>query len=326
MDTIDRENTLKEIEDLSKYIIDTDNSLMAKQLSKALESLIKKNYFFGLQNQKVEIIFYQLNWIALDLLKREEVLDLFSGHLQVGLDLNFEQFNFWSKLKAYLVSLMDYKDRDNIKLEIMQILNKSQAKLIKPTVNNQPILNTVEEWIKKYISYIGLGAADIFKINQFFTESKEYNSLANIEKIKVKNFFEFYERLKKSSFTIEGIEESFPVDEPDFKGWVMNGQPVRTELEQDVKNISEIVRNILGNKKTIKSGSNQGNLVINLKPGGIETNQINPQIEQKKISEQPTPQPPRNTRIDELKDMAGRYPEGSLERRMIEQEIKKLNN
>lgn len=230
----------------------------------------------------------RLKWVAMNIFNREEVFDLFSSHLQEAFSMG-EYLDLSDKFRSFLLGVTLHEERDEIKSNIKNILNRSQAQLTsKKLASGQS--PTVENWLKLYISSLGIGIVDKLKLNQFYLNDLNFRNLSDPEKEKVKKFFAFYEKLKLSSLTVEGIEEPVPVATPDFEGWIHDGIVERTNYLRDKNDRL----------------NNQAQAPVEASPS---IGNINPQA----------------SRIEELKILLQQYPEGSLERKAISEEIDKMN-
>jgi hypothetical protein len=330
---------------------------------------------------------FQLKFIALPLLHKQEVLSLLENNLQIGLDI--PEYELPEKIRSFLVNNTEPQERDGIKKEILSIFQRSQA-----TLSDGLLLNgsrpTLENWIKKYISAVGLNDVDAVKFNQFFVADKDYRILDDQKKIQVRNFFEYYERLKFSSLTARGLEETIPVANERFKGYIKNGELVQNAevLGPEVEKLQNIVAEILNredvadvldelNAPLAVQASSVDNKHVDLpivatsvepaiiKPVSVITAAIKPEPlvvpksafagsygEAKPVVPQAEGKKPanygevrsssalsygetrplksvnnneaKNKEIAQLTALATNYPEGSLERRVIEDEIRKV--
>jgi len=187
-----------------------------------------KNYYLYVEYKKIII---RLKWQILPMLTDDEVMDLFRNHFSQIYKM--PDYDFGQKLKAFLLGFIVFQDRDNFKKDLRQALLNNQEKLTgkKIIINNQEKIPTVGNWILEYNSNLGSGEVDNIKRIRYFTNSKNIKNLDEKEKARVKTLLDLYERLKLSSFTLEGLEEDIPVDEPGHIGIIRNGvfEPFREE-------------------------------------------------------------------------------------------------
>jgi len=301
------EQLYQEIKQEVKKIITFDEFNAANELIGVIEKLVKnKNYAENnveLYNEYRKLLI-QLKWIALPLLKQGEILGLFGGHFQRVFSM--EYFDLQDKFKQALLGIIMHEDRDKFKSKVKHILDRNKAKITTKRFSNNK-LPTVENWIKNYTSEVGTGIIEALKLHQYFTQNKEFNNLSRDEKEKLKNFFEFYERLKLSSLTAAGIEETIPVNTPEFKGQIRDGRIEKEDKRLDVKTkrITELA------KQAIKGIEDFDEMAEHYKTGSLERKAI----EEEKQTEK---------KIKDLRELADSFAEGSLERKAVEEEIGRL--
>jgi len=276
---------LEQIKNRAQDMMIYDEVHEASKLITSLEQVFNqakdfkdKNYYLYVEYKKIII---RLKWQILPMLTDDEVMDLFRNHFSQIYKM--PDYDFGQKLKAFLLGFIVFQDRDNFKKDLRQALLNNQEKLTgkKIIINNQEKIPTVGNWILEYNSNLGSGEVDNIKRIRYFTNSKNIKNLDEKEKARVKTLLDLYERLKLSSFTLEGLEEDIPVDEPGHIGIIRNGvfEPFREENidYQPVKVQAATV---------VKSG--------------------------------------QENNLEELKQLASKYPAGSFERKAVEEEIDKL--
>lgn len=262
--------------------------------------------------KKYEAFIVQLRWITLPILKKSEVLDLFSHYFKEIFKI--EDFNLEEKFRSFLLGVITHEERDLIKAEIKSALNKVHSPItFKQLSGNLP--PTIENWLKIYTSNLGLDIVDGIKLRQFYIDNKDFNTLSEEEKSRIRILYNFYEKLKFSSLSVAGVEENIPVVTPEFKGYIRKGKLEKdTPMDKRTEEIFKIVSNIIDvfDKKSIKQNYSEDSKqsVHKYQDGSIEERAIKEEIE-------------RENKIDELAGMAGRFPVGSLERKAIEEELKK---
>jgi len=271
------------------------NDLVAKKGYKENRKNLYSDY------QKLII---KLKWVSLPLLNKKEIIMLFNDHFQAIFEMNY--FDLKEKFKNVLLGIIIHTDRDVYKSDIKHVLEKNQALITSKKLANN-LAPTVENWIKSYTRELGTGMVETLKLDQYFLQNQDFRNLSNEEKEKIKSFFEFYEKLKRSSLTAAGIEETIPVNVEEFKGQIRDGRLEKesTRLDPRLKNLSELVNQIL------ESAENEARYG-EYKEGSIEKKALEEEVSREK-------------EIEDLQYMANKYIEGSLERRAIEEEIEKMN-
>ncbi|MCD4694129.1 hypothetical protein K8R62_02100 [bacterium] len=300
----EEEQKIEKIEKEVESIIDFNEYDRAHILSKNIEGYIEEDGFkakFPDLYKKYRKIKTRLEWVCLFMFNEKKVLSFFDGHFQYGLDLlDYDFFSLWEKLRPFLLSRFPLlEERDNFKTRLIDILNQNKAYLTskKLSNNNGP---SVKNWIKIYTGKIGLKSADSLEFRNFFTSNNDYKKLNEKEKVRVEKFFKFYERLKKSSFNADGIEDNIPIDTDNFKGAINDGEIIKyNRLDAKAEKILKVVMEDRGD----------------IEQNGVEEEKNNENIDGIK-----------NKDLDQLFEMREHYPHGSLERRAIDEEIKKLES
>ncbi|MFA6551102.1 MAG: hypothetical protein WCV41_01025 [Patescibacteria group bacterium] len=332
-------NIAQETEDIILY----DEIKEAHELYHQLGDFIEQN---GYKENDPELykkylrLIAKLKWVALPIFNPEKVLGMFESHFADLPDLT--NFNLWQKLKSVLLSVAFIEDRDELKNKIKNILNKQQAYLTGGRIK-QNITPTVENWIKDYVSAVGNTPADTAKQNQYFINSEAIKNLSAEEKERVRNFFQFYEKLKWSSADIQGIEETIPVIADDFKGFIKDGVMVKIDperrkrsqlfqkiaqevLSQTYKEKSNIKEQILrDNGQNVTSALKVNSEVQSYQESLSEDQKMN-NLQNNIAKQSDIVLPAENNELMQLKALATKYPVGSLERRAVEEEIRKITN
>lgn len=276
------------LEDLKKYSLTESFSTLDKKLQDSLFVLVAK-----------------LQWLCLPMLRAKDVLFLFENYLDLALLI--EDFDLWKKFKIFLFSFELHKDRDGFKQEVKRVLEKNNRIItsLKLEGDRNP---TVENWLKKYISFVGLVKTDSIKMQQFLNGDKDIKRLNSNEKIAIEKLLQFYEKLKISSLTVAGVEETIPISTDQFKGYIRNGKIEREAyLTPEQKRILNII-----------SGQDQNSQFFELESEKDKYEQDS--LERKTIDENLD----KKGKLDELRKIADSYKPGSLPRKAVEEEIRKL--
>lgn len=301
------EERLKKIENKVSDIVKFDEAKEAFDFYRELKNwLNKKN--FQKSNLKIyreyEKELIKLQWVALPFFNQDDVKELFNNHFQRIFEM--EYFDLWGKFKKFLLTIILHEDRDKFKAEIKKILERNKGVITSKRLKNgkNP---TVENWLREYISKNGIGIVESIDFQKFFIDSENIKNLDQKDKDKLRMFLEFYERLKLSSLSAAGVEETIPVDTPEFQGQIRDGR-----LEKEV-------RLDPGLEKIFNAGEKDS---LKIEKKEISQPPTNKQVDS--ISSTKKTNPNRLPRTDELQQMAEKYPPGSLERKAIEEEMKRI--
>jgi len=272
---------------LSEYSDFTKSGAIYFSLDKSL-SLIKES-----ENPELYKEFKnfraKFGFLALSILPEKNILDLFTNNLRGAFTI--PNYNLWENLKKYLIGIPDYDSRDRIKLEIKNILLKNKTKVTKSNLilNQKEVTGTIENWLADYHINVGTGVVDRLAFEQYFINSPNIKELSPDESSRLKSLFQFYERLKLSSKSPQGFEEDVLID--------VNGE-LKLWHEGRLEDFDPAVKKIIDEME--KAGY--------LKDAEIASTNI------------------RNNKsnIEDLKQMLNKYPAGSLERKVIEEELEKM--
>lgn len=249
-----------------------------RELEKAIgemKNLKEGNYDLYVEYKK---IIYKLKWLGLPIMKEEEVIDMFQHHFtQI---FKIDGYDIWSKLRIILLGIVVFEDRDEFKKKLRQALINSQEKITskKLIINKQEVPPTVANWISDYNKSLGTGEINDLARAQYLVNGKNIINLNKEEKEKIKILFDLYEKLKLSSFTLEGLEEDISVDRDNLMGTIRAGvfEPYReTEKEKQIWDIIE------GKKIKIEEKSNVTELrqlASQYKIGSLERRAIEEEI------------------------------------------------
>ena len=267
--------------DVAKKIYDNLNKVLTKEEERKNPELFKKY-----QHLKAKYGF-----VCLATLSEKQILDLLESHLAVMLEI--PEYNLWENLKKYLVVFYDYKERDRIKNEIKNILIKNKARITKTNLllDNRETAGTLDNWLRDYHIYLGLGPADRLKFTEYFVSSLNIKRATTEEKERIKFLFNFYEKLKLSSNSPQGFEEKVLMKiNGKLQIWkdgrLENLDPVAVKAVEDLEARGFFKEEIKAENKIVGVGN---------------TNDI-----------------------EELKQLAANYPADSFERKAVEEEINRV--
>lgn len=350
---------IKEAIDRATEIVLAENDQKkAFELANLIEQKIRESNV-DLANPSDLLDYYQLqiiilNFIAFPVLPNEENVNLIASSFIIIFDI--DNFDIAEKMKWKLVNL-DIDDRDEFKMEIKNALLKN-----KNIITKLAPIKTVEEWLRDYNVRVGTNIVDSLKRNQYFVDLRKIKELNNIDFFNLKVLFDFYESLKYSSSAPEGFEEEVPIVIGGNKYIFKQGKLDPIESDDLVDVIKEIVDTENGgsvldelNKPLsvhVQSvDKNADDLPIVATPVAPIVSKPTPVIVPKPVfslEEDTKPSHPaevtrdkknygeirplqtansseaKNKELAQLMALATNYPEGSLERRVVEEEIKKV--
>ena len=282
---------IKVLEKEIETIVLDDDFMRAKELINDIIELRNEDNIRTNKNIKTNLDSYlfALRWVALPAQTEGEVVDLFTKHFQIVFEI--PEYDLIHKFKIYLLGIPIASERDIFKRKIKGIIEKSEVVLTKINLDDYPS-STIENWVRYYTSKMGLGQNENFKLQEFFATDKQINKLEKDDRERARIFFSFYEFLKLSSLTVLGYEGIVPVNNNNFKGYIVNGKLSR-ETKLSPKD-DAILRAVMGEDV---SGESFGRLTP-------------PKTESEK-------------NIEKLKAEETELPENSLERMALGEEMEK---
>lgn len=229
---------------LKEEIIPYNYEAQAHQFIREIEAFFKRNSDFIKQHlaeyQDLQDILIQLRWIALPLLSETDILDLIENHLTEIFEIPV--FNLWQKVKSKLSNISDYKKRDDLKDQIKRRLLANKQRLTDSdiVIDKHERHGTTANWLLDYNKKLGTSPVDNLKFTEYITNSQNTQDLTSEERNKLDEVFHLYERLKYSSLTPEGIEDSAAFVDSDGKLKIFTEG--RIENIDDDKQINQIMK------------------------------------------------------------------------------------
>ena len=275
---LDKKFFLKQIDELVFYQDFVNGSKLYRELSDADNKIIK-------EDEDLLGAFLVLKFIIIPRLSTGDIADLFREHLTAGLMI--DGFDLKERITKKLL-FMDLRDRDNCKNALKTALLSNNEIITDAKIVDGKKIKTAADWVKDYISKVGLKDVKSLEQAKYFSEQNYVVSLDEDEKSILHKIIDLYKFLNISSLTPEGFEDDLLLKDK-------NGRLITTD---------------------------KGKMVILYDPKKLEkriiTN-IPSKVVSKNLSEQ-------EKEIIELRKTAESYPAGSFERKAIEEEIEKLNN
>ncbi len=178
-------------------------------------------------------------WLSLPALKDNEVVELFKNYFTKQFELVDNNFNVWNKLRAKLVSMPLYEDRDVLRQKIKNILlNNEEIITSKGPLDEEgkEISATIKNWLIDYIKTLGNEEKNPVIINNYIIKHSVISKLSEKEKNNLKKLFNFYEIVKISSLDPKGYEEEISVVHDKWgPGIMVAGKFVPKKSSDDMK-------------------------------------------------------------------------------------------
>jgi len=207
--------------DYIKHLMTFDLISEANDVRKYLPVLLKQNSNLAKSHpdyyKQYEKIIVLTQFIALSFLSRKAIIDLFETRLADALrepDIILED-----KIEAKLLAIL-FEERDVFKRELREAMLRNNQPLTSKNIviDGESQRATVGNWIKDYNKIVGAEIASQIDRVEYLTNSVNMKGLSKNDKRKAETLINFYEDLKKSSLTPEGIEEAVPfyIDDEHF--------------------------------------------------------------------------------------------------------------
>jgi hypothetical protein len=268
------------------------------------ESGLAKNSsdYIRYNNYLIKLKFLSFNYLS-DINERVELLkNYFNSALEI------DGFKLWEKIEIELISISSLDTRDDFKAKMREALEKCEDVLInRQKYINQEIPRKVDEWIKNFIVNLGLDSFDKVKKMEYLSSSRYLKILDEKDKDKVKTLLDIYEKLKISSKTPEGYENSVLMNIDDKAIIFDHGNVEEVSSLDKIKNVSKLIDSV---KDDVLSDS------ISSAPVPASSSAANV------VSVQP--QKLIIPRTVELEEILNSYSPSSLEYKAISQEILRL--
>lgn len=168
----------------------------------------------------------RLAYIALPLLEDNEVEGIFKTDLAQVLSYQSDDYNLLNKIKGKLI-IMPLFERDDYKAKLIKALEENEEQLTKSPIekDGEQIEGTIKNWLADFRYYLAEYKTDEKLARaQYLYKAKNVVKLTEADREKVKKLIELYNRLHKSSLTVEGHEGPVVVKDKDGRYLVDDGK------------------------------------------------------------------------------------------------------
>lgn len=287
------------------FLIINDEQGKAYELLKVLERryLEQKNDFNDDIKTKefFEDIIVKLKYIALPLLENEKIVEIIGNSFCVALYL--EGYNLQQKWKNKMISILDLKERDELKEKCRKALFFNKER-ITPNYTYK----TISDWLKSYIERVGLDKVNALQKSQYLLGIKSDKKLSTADRAALLVLIDFYSDLNLSSLSPQGLEDeaNFVYDDKRYifkKGFL---EPVEKDKNFE-ENWSQFI-SLSGQSKESEASSDILDDNFQSKVGPVDTSD-NYKNKDSSLN---------------FNDVLAKYPPSSLEYKAIKQEIERL--
>ncbi|MFZ5391229.1 MAG: hypothetical protein ACOZAJ_03080 [Patescibacteria group bacterium] len=195
----------------SKRVLPFNDVDEAYWLVKNLKPFMKDKDFLNDNSdiaKRYRSLFYRCEFVCLDLLPDQEVLDLFQHHFAEFFSI-YQNIDLWSRIRAILLARYILEDRDSFKQKIRKALENNQELLGQGNifVADEQKPATISNWLLDYTGNVGTGKSESLKKAEYLTNSLNVKALSSINREHLRELINFYEKLKISSLSPEGLED-----------------------------------------------------------------------------------------------------------------------
>lgn len=205
---------LAKYEDYITHLMIFDSIQEANSLARGLEILLNKNRNLAKSHpdyfERYEKVIALAKFLTLSYLTDKEAISLVENHLADA--LNNPDIILVDKIDAKILTTLDREARDTFKRELRAAMlrNKQQLTTKNITTDNLSKKPTVSNWVKDYNNVVGAEVASQIDRVEYLSSGKNIKQQSAQDKSKVEALINLYEHLKKSSITLEGLEEAVP--------------------------------------------------------------------------------------------------------------------
>lgn len=290
------------IKDLVDYIVFHDEQAKALDLSTKLERAINSN-IVDLKLQPVTWEFYKnvllkLKFICLSALDEKEVISLIKNNF--CFQFQIPDYDIIKKMDAVILNIIIAERRNSFKEETRKALLENNER-ISPNFE----IVTVRDWLKNYVSRVGLEGADKLARAQYLVGLKNNKNIKPIEHDHLVALFKLYDYLSIPADSPQGLSEELPIVVQGklyiFRKGVLEPVSDRNEVEEAV--------NLLEDNQIINSQEEDKNKIQVVPPAVLP------------IVSSSTPY---SGMLADLEQALKSYPTDSLEHKAIKQEINRL--
>ena len=304
-----------QVKEVVDYIVNHDEQAKALELSLKLEKAVSSN-FAELKVQPQLRDFYKeailkLKFICLPALEDKEVVNLIKNNF--CFQFRLADYDFFRKMDAKILNIIVVDDRTKFKEDLRRILLENIEKI----TPNGSELKSVQDWLKNYVSKVGLEEIDKLPRAQYLMALKNDKTVSPQDYTNLSLLFKFYDYLSIPADSPEGFSEEAPVT-IDGKLYIFRKGVLEPVLEN--KELDEVMQEL----GEVPAG-NEPTAALAVTPLADDDLFLKkPAASSAVVSSPATPasQPPSLTA--ELEQILAKYPPTSLEYKAVNEEIKRL--
>lgn len=195
----------------------------------------------GLASQFDELM-VQIRFVAMPLLRDNEVVDLLKEHFTEGVKLGIDMAD---QFKWKCMGLATFEDRDNLQRHVYDAMQLNESPLVEKSLISSKTgtkLHKVKEFLQDYVKALGVDRVDGIQREQFLVHAYNIEHLEEDQKRAIKELFDLWEFLKIPAEEWAAQEEEVIVEDETGKtylvrGNIIEGATASSELRQYISKI-----------------------------------------------------------------------------------------
>ncbi|MFA6322522.1 MAG: hypothetical protein WCX71_03515 [Candidatus Buchananbacteria bacterium] len=184
------------------------SNIFIRNMASFLKAPENKNLANFPQMQKTyQQLINQLSFVCLASLTEKEIINLLEENLLTGLEN--EYIDLIEKSTTKLVSYSAFSERDVLRRKMREALLRNSETLGRVNIKDEEkmVRPTVANWLKKYSAAVGSQPVGPAQSNQFLSAEPDVKKLSEKDLIILRKLVNFFEFLKESSQTPQGLED-----------------------------------------------------------------------------------------------------------------------
>jgi len=294
LDKIFSAEAIGKTQEITTQIIRTDNFKRALEWFRLFERILQK-YKKEFQVNKEAASFYEkiivkCKFIAFPLLRDEEAIALIRDYFTW--QFRIPDYDLLAKLKYKIINIPLFEAQDEFREKLKKAILASDLHITK---NSK--VRSIKKWLIDYSSRLGL-KVDNLKRRQYLTDLEKNKDLNKHEIHKLTVLFNFYEKLKLSTFEPSGFEQDVFMTAKNGKNYIFK-QGILEAIKdrgKDFTRYKEIIKKLYPKKAQLEELQK---MLANYQEDSIEYKAIEDEIEKlqnkgKKKTSKTIPEPVSN--------------------------------
>jgi len=158
--------------------------------------------------QECSDLLNKIQWFCVDYLSSNDFINLFKTNLKYV--LSNETYPLERQLSIFLLNIPELSLRDEYKTRIREAVLANEEEITPDEIilgTEKKIPPTIANWLSFYDQTLGTGEIEKLRVAEILFKDRNIIHLSIKDNRKIKRLFVFYEELKISAMTVEGLEE-----------------------------------------------------------------------------------------------------------------------